>query len=77
MSVVRAIEFENNRLKVCYSGQLLQGQAKISFPVDTHVKGTILRSLAIVSNNVRVKSSSLSHLHYIRRKGILQMVQGK
>ncbi|XP_037035006.1 arrestin domain-containing protein 1-like [Bradysia coprophila] len=43
MSVVQSIDFEENRFKVCYSGQLLQGQAKIFFPVDTHVKAVYIK----------------------------------
>lgn len=39
MSLVRSIEFDNNRLKVCYSGQLLQGNVNIFVPVVTHIKG--------------------------------------
>ncbi|KAG4071526.1 hypothetical protein HA402_011680 [Bradysia odoriphaga] len=42
MSVVQSIEFEENRFKVCYSGQLLQGKAKIFVPVDTHVKAVYI-----------------------------------
>lgn len=39
MSTVREIEFDSNPLKVCYSGQLLNGNVNIFFPFDTHIKG--------------------------------------
>lgn len=39
MSTVQSIEFENNRFKVCYSGQLLSGKVNFFLPADSHIKG--------------------------------------
>lgn len=39
MSTVQSIEFENNRFKVCYSGQLLSGKVNLFLPADSHIKG--------------------------------------
>lgn len=51
MSAVRAIEFENNRFKVCYSGQLLKGNVNIFFPVPTHVRGSVQSFLSVPLNS--------------------------
>lgn len=48
MSTVREIEFEYNQLKVCYSGQLLNGRANIFFSVDTHIKGKFAFALCFL-----------------------------
>lgn len=75
MYILREIEFDSNPLKVCYSGQLLNGIAKIFFSVDTQIKGNvdcvtfILNILAV--NPVVI--SIYSYLPYLRWKRILQM----